>query len=616
MKTNKLSVEERLKKLKNSFIAQLPVQLSNIKKSFANVHPALYLANQDENSTQENINLITLPQKELQELHRAIHTLKGASASFGLKDLSLQASEAENLVKKLVKSEFGLKDRCDPPSFKSEELYEWYNLIASHISKIEIKINCLDPISKECVDASVSDISESIESGSLENSSHSSKILNPNEKLNLNRDFLERVVYICEDDPFQCANLADQIRCFGFRVSAFNDLDKFKVAVSTSPPDVVVMDMMHNKQPTGGADVIMALMAERKISVPVVFVSAHSDLLSRIAAVRAGSSAYFVKPANPSVLCAALHSLTTSEESEPCRIMIVEDDPYLSAMYATILKDAGMKTTILNDPLKSMPVLAEFRPDLILMDMHMPGCNGMELAKAIRQMEEYISIPILFLSSETDIDIHFNARRMGGDEFLVKPIKPHHLISAVSVRAERMKLIRSFMIKDSMTGLYNHSAIKEYLAIHIEKSIRSQTNMSFAMIDIDKFKTVNDTYGHPVGDQVLVSLASLLKQRLRKSDVIGRYGGEEFAVILPDCSIKEAISILDQLRKNFAAICFTSGDSTFSSSFSCGVATLLDKDRLGDVQYNDRMDRICAAADDALYSAKKGGRNLVVAAPI
>jgi diguanylate cyclase (GGDEF)-like protein len=191
---------------------------------------------------------------------------------------------------------------------------------------------------------------------------------------------------------------------------------------------------------------------------------------------------------------------------------------------------------------------------------------------------------------------------MGGDEFLTKPISPEHLISAVVGRAERMKIIRSLMIKDGMTGLYNHSTIKEYLGTMIAQARRQGTDVGFAMIDLDNFKRVNDTYGHLVGDQVLVTIARLLRQRLRSSDVVGRYGGEEFAVILPDCDITLAVSLIDQLRESFGSIRFPVGDTPFSVTFSAGVAAFSS--------YNDEFS-LCKAADEALYQAKNEGRNRV-----
>ena len=252
-----------------------------------------------------------------------------------------------------------------------------------------------------------------------------------------------------------------------------------------------------------------------------------------------------------------------------------------------------------------LETLFAFKPDLILTDMYMPGCNGMELAKAIRQIGASFSIPIVYLSSETDTDKQFHAMRMGGDAFLTKPISPERLISDVVGRAERMKIIRSFMIQDGMTGLFNHTAIKEHLEMAIAGARRNGTEVCFAMIDLDKFKHINNSYGHPAGDQVLITLARLLRQRLRKTDVIGRFGGEEFAVILPETDITKAVSLLDMLRESFAGIHFPVGQDTFMVTFSCGIAAL--------TQFSE-ADLLCKSADDALYEAKNAGRNRVIAA--
>ncbi len=312
-----------------------------------------------------------------------------------------------------------------------------------------------------------------------------------------------------------------------------------------------------------------------------------------------------MKPVNITELCSTLSQLTSAVTPEPYRIMIVDDDPQMAEYHALILQEAGMITLAVNDPLQVMSPLFEFKPDLILMDMYMPGCNGMELAKAIRQIGSYFSIPIVYLSSETDLDKQFQAMQTGGDAFLTKPINPHRLVSSVAVRAERMKIIRSQMVRDSMTGLFNHTATKEQLDTVIAYAQRKQEEVCFAMIDVDKFKGVNDTYGHPIGDRVLIALARLIRQRVRKADIVGRFGGEEFAVILPGCSISEAVTLLNEVRESFAAVTFEAKEETFSCTFSCGVAPL---SLFGDAT------AINAGADEALYAAKDGGRNLVVAA--
>jgi len=285
--------------------------------------------------------------------------------------------------------------------------------------------------------------------------------------------------------------------------------------------------------------------------------------------------------------------------------MIVDDDPHLTDLYSTILSDAGMITKTLNDPMLAMPLLFEFKPDLILSDMNMPGCNGIELARAIRQINAYSGIPIVFLSSETDSDLPFHVMRVGGDEFLSKPIKADHLISAVTARAGRMKAIRLNMIQDSMTGLLNHTSFRQRLVLSIADTRSGGGKLCFAMIDLDGFKQINDSHGHATGDQVLIAMARFLQQRCRKSDSIGRYGSNEFGIILPDCDISTATTLLDQLRESFAAIRFPAGNDSFSATFSCGIAALSLQ---GDAEH------LFKAVDDALSEAKKAGRNRVVAA--
>jgi diguanylate cyclase (GGDEF)-like protein len=194
--------------------------------------------------------------------------------------------------------------------------------------------------------------------------------------------------------------------------------------------------------------------------------------------------------------------------------------------------------------------------------------------------------------------------RVGAEGFLTKPIQPEDLVAAVAIRAERMRALRTLMARDSLTGLFNHSTTTQMLENLICHADRQNESLCFAMIDVDHFKAVNDTHGHPVGDQVLLALARVLQQRLRNSDIVGRYGGEEFAVILQELTLESATRIIDQLREDFAKIRFHAGEIDFFCAFSAGVAAF--------PQFND-MKSLREAADRALYQAKNAGRNCVVA---
>jgi len=270
-----------------------------------------------------------------------------------------------------------------------------------------------------------------------------------------------------------------------------------------------------------------------------------------------------------------------------------------------VLEQAGMLVSSVSDPMKIMGTLLEFDPDLILMDIYMPECDGIELAKVIRQLGGFVGIPIVYLSAEKDFDRQFDAISFGGDDFLVKPIEPQHLVSAVVSRIERMRLLRSFMVRDSLTGLLNHTSIKDQLSREVARAHRLKTPLAFAMIDIDFFKKVNDSYGHSAGDRVIKSLSRLLKQRLRETDIVGRYGGEEFAVILTGTDGPAAVKVLDSIRDAFSRLIHLSEDKEFSVNLSCGVA---------DISHFEDEITIGEAADKALYQAKQAGRNQVVLA--
>ncbi|NIP72430.1 MAG: diguanylate cyclase, partial [Gammaproteobacteria bacterium] len=282
---------------------------------------------------------------------------------------------------------------------------------------------------------------------------------------------------------------------------------------------------------------------------------------------------------------------------------VIDDSPTSGFYISNVLEEAGMVTQVVRDPLQALDALAEFSPELILMDLYLAEFSGFETAAAIRQNETYVGTPIVFLSSETDVDKQLHALRQGGDDFLTKPIRPEHLVAAVAIRAERYRQLRGFMIRDGLTGLYNHSRIKQELELAVSRGRRQGADLAFAMIDIDEFKAVNDTYGHPVGDRVIKSLARLLRQRLRTIDIIGRYGGEEFALILDNTRVEAALAVLEDIRANFARLAHRAGAHEFSATFSCGLA--------GFPRFSSAA-AISEAADRALYRAKAQGRNCVV----
>ncbi len=503
-------------------------------------------------------------------LHQQVHKLTGTSATFGFVTLSGISRALERFLRASIE---------DVTGFDADQRMR----IETDIESLKLAACLGEPVTSDNTEAFPPPVNSSVQ-----------------QEVDRNR-----TIFLIEDDTMLIRELSLQISYFGYSVQAFSQLFDLQTAVQQVCPAAVIMDIIFPEGDLAGADAIRSLRNEMHADLPVIFISSRSDFIARLHAVQAGGSAYFTKPIDISGLIDKLDTLTAHKIPEPYRILIVEDDSSLAMYYDLILRHAGMLTTIVTNPMQVMEPLSDFRPDLILMDVYMPVCNGLDLAAVIRQEETYVSIPIVFLSSETDTDKQLAAMSLGGDDFLTKPIQPDHLVSSVLARAQRSRILRSFMVRDSLTGLYNHTRIKELLNIEITRALRQRTPLTFAMIDIDHFKSVNDTYGHSVGDRVLKSLVHMLQQRLRKTDIIGRYGGEEFAIVLTNIDTAKAYIILDELREQFARLRQHYGKDTFSVTFSCGLASLAD--------YRDAI-AISDAADKALYEAKRSGRNRVVVA--
>jgi diguanylate cyclase (GGDEF)-like protein len=424
-----------------------------------------------------------------------------------------------------------------------------------------------------------------------------------NKTLNDKDQRSRHLVYLADDDSIQAEKLAAQIAHFGYQVETFNTLGAMMQAVKQKTPEAILMDIIFPESPTAGLEAAKDILKQNP-QIPIVFISEGNEIEIRLHAVKAGGKAYFTKPIEVGTLIDTLDKTISGESaSPPYRVLLIEDSRFQATFFARKLQNVGMETRILIDPLQINKTLDEFNPDLILLDMYMPAATGMELAKVIRQIDTYISIPIVFLSAETDKEKQLEAMKFGGDDFLDKSIKPEHLISTISTRVVRYRELRALMMRDGLTGLLNHTTIKERLEQEVLRADRNGLPLSYIMIDIDHFKKVNDTYGHPTGDRVLKSLSQLFTQRLRRTDIIGRYGGEEFAIILPNTSINNALGVMEELRNSFENIRHRSNEEEFSVTFSCGIASF---DRF------KTQSELNEAADKALYIAKREGRNQTI----
>jgi diguanylate cyclase (GGDEF)-like protein len=550
------SVQSKIAQLRAKFVAQLPERLSEAQRHFTAIKA-------DQNNREAAVTL-----------HRFLHSIKGTGNSFGYKEIGAVAAQGEHLAERLL---------ATSPDITPDLLRDLNECLAN-MERCITALQHPDAASGQNALPPFFELPTDFVSTPKENSS--------------------RLIYICDDDPLQAEYLGEQLRCFGYQTVLFDDTETFRVAVLNKQPAAVIMDIMFPSDDSAGTKVLIGLRANHNVFFPAVFISGRSDFNARLHSIRAGGEAYFPKPIKAMDMVITLDLLTRQTKPEPFRVLVVDDEPEIGQYHRLILENAGIVVQLEHEPENVLNVVSEFKPDLVLLDMYMPKCSGREVAKLIRQIPDFVSLPIVFLSSETDAKKQFSAMDVGAEGFLTKPILPETLVTEVVLRAERMRTLRSLMAHDSLTGLYNHTTTTQLLENAIVAARRQNSPLSFAMIDLDHFKLINDTYGHPVGDQVLLALARVLQQRLRNSDLVGRYGGEEFAVILSDATQDKAEQIMNQLREDFSKVVFTADDAKFSCTFSCGVASFPQL---------ENMETLREAADKAMYQAKHAGRNRVVA---
>ncbi len=513
---------------------------------------------------------------EIRTLRHHAHKLAGSAATFGFHHVTACAKRLEHALDELLE-----EDRTPEPEERRR--------IRMFVSELS------ESTRSQASTAGVEELEQVDDDGV--------PVATAEESSKAGGDGRRRIILLLRSQELS-STLGEQFTFYGFETIGIDRADQLTADMCEGCHTALLIDVHLIEDDPGVAERITSIHSAAGGRFHVVYISDRDDFAVRLLAVRTAGAAFFSSPVDTHRVIDTVDGLTSGGAGEPYHILIVDDDTEQVSYHALILQRAGMITSVVSDPNYMFSVLIEAKPDLILMDMYMPGCTGPELASLIRQQEAFVGIPIVFLSVETDEDKQFEAVSRGGDGFLCKPIKPEHLVTAVSNRVERIRSMRFFMERDSLTGLLNHTHLMQSLSTEVQRAERVQRPLCFAMIDIDHFKEVNDTYGHLTGDRVLKNLSRLLTERLRKTDVIGRYGGEEFGIVMFNVDVDNARRIVDSIRQDFARVAHDAGERQFTVTFSCGIASYPDYDGPGPLS---------ETADRALYIAKEEGRNRVVA---
>ena len=309
-------------------------------------------------------------------------------------------------------------------------------------------------------------------------------------------------------------------------------------------------------------------------------------------------------------------------DPERTRILVVDDVPDNVDILDARLSSRGYIVVTATNGQEALERVHGEAPHLILCDVMMPVIDGFEVSRRIKNDASLPFIPIILVTAKDTAEDIVEGLEAGADDYISKPYNFKELEARVRamLRIKRLqdeldqknreledanKRLRKLSITDGLTGLFNHRHVHELLRDEWERSLRGGEPVGVAMLDLDRFKSINDTYGHPTGDVVLYETARIIREAAREIDMVGRYGGEEFIAILPNTDEEAAATFAERVRTAVEAHLFRDEANEIRMTVSCGVASAPSEGV-------DSPEGLLKQADEALYLAKTSGRNRVI----
>ena len=336
--------------------------------------------------------------------------------------------------------------------------------------------------------------------------------------------------------------LGQRLEREGFEVEAIETVEELNELLTSLSPQLVLVDSsrMADLTAVGTARREAQQRSHNQQRIQLVAMAATDNLQSRLDARRAGVDALLFPPFVAADLVRQLQALLTPAEEEKLRILIVEDDRAQALFAQSVLTNAGMQAQVEQDPLHVLDALESLHPDLVLMDLHMPHANGVELTAMIREHPAFMRTPIVFLSGENDPDARFDAINAGGDDFLTKPIRPKHLITSVQNRVRRMRTLQqqsgaSLGARDEATGLYRRAfvldKVNEALGTSVEQTV---TNGGALFLEIDGAAALRERLGLAALEQLLTASGRAIADELGDKHTAARINDNAFLILALD----------------------------------------------------------------------------------
>jgi diguanylate cyclase (GGDEF)-like protein len=413
-------------------------------------------------------------------------------------------------------------------------------------------------------------------------------------------EFGWRALIVGPDTPVR-AEVRTALATSGFLVRTESGVgEPRELKLSERPDLVVVLEDPSGPDPYTAAAAWSGAGPVRPRSIVLV---SRNDIADRVRALVSGIDA--ILPTERVSVDLPIFAKTLARiGSPPPRVLLVEADQAQAETIIQWMEQVNAKVTHCTDGIAAREALVRETPDLVLMDTRLPGLDGLSLARLVRQDSRFSLTPIVFLTHHDTVADQIEALSAGADHFLTEPVSRELLTHLVINRAERGRRLREMVHRDGLTGLLNHATLMAELEHAVEFARRHGETFAFLMIDVDHFKRVNDRYGHLAGDQVLLHVARIFQTTARASDLIGRYGGEEFGMILRRTDRGGAGILAQKLRSGLAETPAVIGAGESIPVRVCIGVSVFPEDATAAAE-------IAQLADEALYRAKAGGRDRV-----
>jgi diguanylate cyclase (GGDEF)-like protein len=346
-----------------------------------------------------------------------------------------------------------------------------------------------------------------------------------------------RLYHLSDSSPL-AVELNQRLEALGYELELIDDADELKEILTALAPDLVIVDAAFVGELESIGAALRSTRERSGARIGLLVVSNEDSVPVRLAARRAGASALLMKPRGVDEVLAKLQEvLAGGAAADKYRILVVEDDRSQALFAESILRNAGMDALVVTDAFEVLDAMESFKPDLVLMDLYMPQCDGTELTALIREREEFLNTPIVFLSGESDQDKHYEALSVGGDDFLSKPIRPKYLIASVTNRVQRARVLRSRNAtpnpRDPATGLYHRSHLLDRLNEAVGGDDARQASGGVLFLEIDGVATLRERLGLSGVEQLLGDSAAFLVSQLDPGEAATRYGDGCFVVFDP-----------------------------------------------------------------------------------